>query len=259
MASYAPLIQLPSIELLTAFAAAPSGKRATGVTYAELLDALKADPDEAAVRLRALLKHPRAAVRSWACIVGAKACGRSFVPELLAAFNDGNQDVEEMALSGLQEIDPEGQLLRPLMLQMRPLLRKWDGEGGFRIARLLVIMDDTDAVPYLRAYLERKDIDASERVRVEVYVSYLTEGLEPVLERIRNHADHVWMFELCNFAFYVGRSDVEPALDRLRETAPDERCRMIAQQALDALTAARAEGPPPYWSRRIHYKNLPRR
>ena len=41
-------------------------------------------------------------------------------------------------------------------------------------------------------------------------------------------------------------------------TAPDERCRLIAQQTLEALKAARSDGPPPYWNRTVYYKGLPR-
>lgn len=249
---------MPSVELLTAFAAAPSGKRAAGVSYQELLEAMQADPRVAAERLKALLKHPKAGVRAWACIVGAKVCGRQFVPTLLEAFNDRSQEVREMALSGLEEIDPELQLLHPLMLQMRQRLSKWDGDGGFRLARLLTALNDSEAAPYIARFAQRRDVDAYDRARSEVYVVYLTEGLEGVLSRIRNHADHGRMDILCKVAFFVGSPEVEPALEELIATAPDERCRAIAQQTLDALRGVRSEGPPPYWNRRLNFKSLPR-
>ncbi len=249
---------MPSVELLTAFAAAPSGKSATGVSYKELMVALKADPDEAAVRLKALLNHPNAQVRAWACITGAKVCGRLFVPTLLAAFSDRSQDVQEAALDALDHMEPDGRLLGPLMLQMRKRLLQWDEEGGFRIARLLTMLNDIDAAPYLARYLERKEIEAYDRRRAETYLIYLIEGLEGVLNRIRNHTDHARMDAFLKLAFAIGSPDVEPAVEQLLASAPDDRCRVFAQQTLDALELARAEGAPPYWNRRLIFKNTSR-
>jgi hypothetical protein len=251
------MVGLPSVELLTAFAAARSGKKATGISHDELLAALKADPEGAAVRLQALLTNPRPSVRAWACIVGAKVSGRRFVPVLLKAFSDRSQEVQEMVISGLNEIDPTGELLRPLTLQMRQRLLTWDVEGGFRIARLLTLLNDTDAAPYLARYLERREIEEYDRRRAESYLIYLTEGLEGVLNRIRDHADHARMDALCKLAFAIGSRDVEPAVEQLLGTAPDQRCRMIAQQTLDALGLARAEGAPPYWDRSLLFDDLP--
>jgi len=244
--------------VLTAFARAPNGKKATGYSYKGLLEAMRADPDEAAVRFKALVKDARSSVRAWACIAGAKACGRKFVPALLEAFSDRSQDVQEMAVSGLLEIDPSGQLLRPLVLPMRQRLLTWDGDGAPSIARLLAILIDTDAVPYLERYLERIDIDDVDRARGRDFVIYLREGIEGILDRIGNHKDHADMAGFCKIAFSVGAADTEPALEQLLATAPDDRCRVLASQTLDALKAARAEGPPPYWNRRFDFKNVPR-
>lgn len=252
------MVEMPSVEVLTAFAKASNGQKATGHSYQELLDAMRADPDEAVVRFRALLKDARASVRAWACIAGAKACGRKFVPTLLEAFSDRSQGVQEMVVSGMLEIEPDGRLLRPLVLQMRKRLLTWDGDAAFSIARLLAALNDSDAAPYVARYVKRKDIDAADRMRGEAYLIYLSEGLDGVLNRIRSHVDHARMPVLCKVAFMVGSSDVEPALEQLLVTAPDERCRAIAEQVLNALKAARAQWPAPYWNHEFDYKNLPR-
>ncbi|TME02089.1 MAG: hypothetical protein E6I71_14595 [Chloroflexi bacterium] len=252
------MVDMPSVELLTAFAKAPNGKKATGYTYQELLDVMRVDCDEAIARLKSLLNDARTSVRAWACIAGAEACGRKFVPTLCEAFNDRSQDVQEMVVSGLLEIDPSGQLLRPLLIQLRRRLLVWDGEGAPRIARLLAIVNDTEAVPYFEQYLERSDINVVERARGGDYLLYLREGIEGILGRIRNHRDHAEMAGFCRIAFFVGSPDAEPALEQLHATAPDERCRVLASQTLDALKAARTAGPPPYWDRRFDFKGVPR-
>lgn len=149
------MVEMPSVEVLTTFARAPNGKKATGYSYQELLDAMRADPDEAAVLLKAVLQDARPSVRAWACIAGAKACGRKFVPTLLEEFDDRSQIVQEMAMGGLLEIERNGQLLRPILLQMRQRLLKWDPAAAPSLARLLAIVNDTDAVPYLERYLQR--------------------------------------------------------------------------------------------------------
>jgi hypothetical protein len=223
-----------------------------------LIAGLKTDPIEAERRLNILLKHPKSAVRAWACIVGAKACGRMFVPTLLNAFSDPSQEVQEAVLSGLQAIDPSIELLRPLQLQMRQRLLKWDGDGAPTLAHLLTRLNDIDSVPYFARYLERKDVDRYAHQRGEVYFLYLSEGIAGVFNRIRSHKDHALMAILCDVAYYVGAPEAEAALEQLLEAAPDERCRIIARQTLDALAAARAAGPPPYWNRRLTFKSLPR-
>ena len=218
---------------------------------------MRADPDEAVLRFKALLTDGRPGVRAWACIAGAKACGRKFVPTLLKAFSDRSQDVQEMVISGLLEIDPSGKLLRPLVLQLRQRLLTWEDDGAPRIARLLAILNDTEAAPYMERYLQRLDLDGADKTRGEVFLLYLTEGVEGVLDRIRNHSDHVRMPFLGRLVFALGTADVDPALEQLAATAPDDRCRFIAQQTLEALKAARAEAPPPYWNRMLSYKDLP--
>jgi hypothetical protein len=252
------MADMPSAEVLIAFARAPNPQKATGYSYPALLDAMRADPDEAVVRFRAVLKDARADVRAWACLAGAKACGRKFVPTLLEGFGDRSQVVQEMVISGLNEIDPTGQLLRPLAIQMRQRLLTWDGEGAPRLARLLVMLNDTEAVPYLERYLRRSDIDAVDRARGSDFVLYLREGLDGILGRIRNHIDHADMAGFCKLAYYVGSPNVEPALEQLLATAPDDFCRAVANQTLDALKAARTEGLPPYWYRPFVFKNVPR-
>src|SRR5690348_5491887 len=251
------MAEMPSVELLTAFARAPNGKQATGFSYQDLLEALREDPDEAVIRFRALLKDARPSVRAWACIAGAKAAGRKFVPTLLEAFSDRSQAVQEMVISGLLEIDPSAQLLRPLAIRMRQRLLTWTDDGAPRIARLLAILNDTDAAPYIERYLHRHDLDPADRTRGEVFLIYLTEGMEGVLNRIRNHADHDRMPYLGRLVFALGTPDVDTALENLAASAPDERCRLIGEQTLEALKAARSDGPPPFWNRKLSYANLP--
>ena len=141
---------------------------------------------------------------------------------------------------------------------MRPRLLKWEADGAARIAHILTRLDDAEAAPYMARYLARKDVDRYQHQRGEVYFVYLTEGLAGLLKRIRGHEDHALMAILCEVAYAVDGPEVEPALKHLIETAPDERCRMIAQQTLEALRLARAEGAPPYWNRRLTFKSLPR-
>lgn len=123
---------------------------------------------------------------------------------------------------------------------------------------LLAILNDTDAVPYLERYVRRDDLLDVDRTQGEIYLLYFSEGLEGVLDRIRNHVDHARMPFLGRLVFAIGTSDVDPALEQLLATAPDERCRVVVQQTLEALKTARTERPPPQWNRDFSYENLPR-
>jgi len=221
-----------------------------------VIDALRADPLAAMERFNALFRWPRASVRAWACYVGALVCGRDIVPALREMFTDRNQEVQEAVIDGIEEIDLDE--LRPVLPAMRKRLLTWDSDGAYRMARLLTMLNDKDAVPLLKRYAERGDIDAFERGWAQVYLIYLEEGLDGVLPRIQYHQDHLGMAGLCKLAFAVGVDEVRPALGQLALTAPDVRCGMIAAQTLDALDAARAEKPPPYWDRRLKYRDPPR-
>src|SRR5712692_9714711 len=95
---------LPSVEELAEFATQPTG--ATGSSRnQELIARLRADPRAALERFTALFQWPRASVRAWACYVGAVVCGRDILPALRDMFTDPNQDVQEMVISGIEEID----------------------------------------------------------------------------------------------------------------------------------------------------------
>lgn len=247
--------ELPSVGELVEFAIMPTEAEKPG-QYEELIAALRADPDGALDRFLALLQWPKANVRAWACSAGASVCGRKIIPALRGLFADPSQEVQESVVDGIEDIDP-GEL-RPLLPMMRKRLLTWDGPGAGRMARLLTMLDDKDSVPFLKRYAERSDIDLVDRARAGNYASYLEDGLPSILDRIRNHQDHLRMAGLCKLAFAVGAPEVRPAFEQLATTAPDERCRMIGAQALGALDTALAAAPPPYWNRRLDYSGLPR-
>ena len=146
----------------------------------------------------------------------------------------------------LIEIEPSGRLLQPVLIGLRRCLLSWEDDAVFGVARLLALLGDADSAPYLARCLERSDIDKWDRMRIEEYLQHLREGINPTLEQIRTHAAHEQMARLCDLAFEVGSPDTEPALEQLLATAPDERCRAIASQTLDALKVARSGGPGPY-------------
>ena len=240
--------QMPSLEVLRAFARwrPPTQKKVAGLTYAEMKEALKADPDAAIVLFRELLTDRGYNVRYWVCYLGADVCGLKFVPDLQAAFNDRSQTVQEAAMWSLLHLDPSGRLLQPLLPGMRRAVVKWGMDGGFGPVRLLALLGDTDAIPYLERYVARPDIDKHERARGEVYLLYLREGIQPILEQIRNHEGHDQMYARCMLAADVASSDAESALKDLIANAPDERCRATASTNLDALRKARSYGPGPH-------------
>lgn len=238
---------MPTVEVLRAFARwrPPTQKKVAGLTYAEVKEALKADPDAAIVLFRELLRDRGYNVRYWVCYLGAEVCGLKFVPELQAAFNDRSQTVQEAAMWSLLEMDTSGRLLQPLLPGMRRSVVKWNYDGAFGPVRLLALMNDKEAVPYIERFIARRDIEKWDRTRGEEYLQLLKEGINPTLNRIRDHADHARMLPLCLIAFEVADPDTESALEQLLATAPDERCRSIASRTLDAVRAARAIGPGP--------------
>ena len=252
---------MPTVEVLRAFARwrPPTQKKVAGLTYADVKEALKADPDAAIVLFRELLRDRGYNVRYWVCYLGAEVCGHKFVPDLQAAFNDRSQTVQEAAMWSLLEMDTSGRLLQPLLPGMRKSVVKWNYDGAFGPVRLLALMNDKEAVPYIERFLERPDIEKWDRVRGQEYLQHLNEGIEPTLARIRDHADHAQMARWCHLAFDVGAPGVETALEHLLATAPDDRCRMIASQTLDALKMARSKGPGPYLLKGgLKYHDLPK-
>lgn len=253
--------EMPSVEVLKAFARyRPAGqKKVAGRTFAEVKEALKADPDAAIVLFRELLTDRGYNVRYWVCYLGADVCGLKFVPDLQAAFSDRSQTVQEAAMWSLLELDRSGRLVQPLLAGMRRAVVKWNYDGAFGPVRLLALMNDADAEPFIVRYLQRSDIEKWDRIRGEEYLQHLREGIEPTLERIRDHTDHAQMARWGHLAYDVGDSRTESALEQLLATAPDERCRMIASQTLDALKVARTKGPGPYLIHSdLRYHDLPK-
>jgi hypothetical protein len=219
---------------------------------------MKADPDESAIRFKVLLGDARYNVREWACFAGAKACGRKFVPALLEAWNDRARSVQECAMWARLDIDPSGRLLHALTLEMRKRLLTWDDDAAPGLARILTLLNDVEAIPYMSRYVKRSDLAKSDRERGEDYLLCLTEGLDAILHRIRNHDDHARMLTRAWLAFSTGTAEAEAAFEHLATTAPDERCRAIGDQARAALTTARANGPGPYFKGGLKFKDLPR-
>ena len=125
----------PTPEELARFARAPA--RADDAAYFQQLEArLARYPHEGREAVEQLLTQARDVdTRAWAAAIGAKVYGHDFVPTLERLFNDGDDQMQSVALMLLGEVSPAA-LEAHLPTLRRKLLRLKDGDDVFVEGRL---------------------------------------------------------------------------------------------------------------------------
>ncbi len=181
--------------------------------------------------------------RAWAAAIGAKVYGHDFVPTLERLFNDGDDQMQSVALMLLGEVSPAA-LEAHLPTLRRKLLRLKDGDDVLQVMCVIASLRDVGALPAVRSLSSRPEPYL--RKMADVLADYLEHGEDVVLRRITEH-DHEHIVWLCRLAWHIGTAEALQAIRSCAGSAPDEECPKTCARFARSLESIRGRRQPPYW------------
>jgi hypothetical protein len=194
---------------------------------AEFVGRLRADPRTPGA-LELLARSAARDVRGAVPSIAHELLGEAALPIVKMLLDDRDPDNRGTALSVLAEIDPSE--LTPLLPKLHRRLRTAGDYEVLATAWQLARAKDILAVPFLEKYRDRHADNTWQHKAIDVVIQLLVDPAS-IAARIVGH-DHDHMGWLSNAATVLGTDEAFAALRAAKTSAPDERCRMLCDQAL---------------------------